>query len=81
VGEVKLVRDDLKKSKRKEHAMKWKIQTEAVFGQWSDLKDSETLEVQLYTKEEADKELKSLGGRRAGFIVVRQDVEEACNLY
>jgi hypothetical protein len=66
---------------KEENKMKWKIQTAAAFGQWCDLKDSETLEVQLYTKEEAAIELKELGGRRAGFIVVREDVEEAFCLY
>lgn len=61
--------------------MKWKIQTAAVYGQWCDLKDSETLETHLYTKDEAASELRELGGRRAGYIVVREDVEEAFNLY
>lgn len=61
--------------------MKWKIQTECVNG-WGDLKDSETLEVSLYgTRKEALEELRQLGGRREGFIVVREDVEETFNLY
>ncbi len=61
--------------------MKWKIQTECVGG-WEDLKDSETLEVSLYgTRKEALEELRQLGGRREGFIVVREDVEETFNLY
>ena len=61
--------------------MKWKIQTECVGG-WGDLKDSETLEVSLYgTRKEALEELRQLGGRREGFIVVREDVEETFNLY
>ena len=61
--------------------MKWKIQTECVSG-WGDLKDSETLEVSLYgTRKEALEELRQLGGRRRGFIVVREDVEETFNLY
>ena len=61
--------------------MRWKIQTECVGG-WGDLKDSETLEVSLYgTRKEALEELRQLGGRREGFIVVREDVEETFNLY
>ena len=61
--------------------MKWKIQTECVGG-WGDLKDSETLEVSLYeTRKEALEELRQLGGRREGFIVVREDVEETFNIY
>lgn len=61
--------------------MKWKIQTECVGG-WGDLKDSETLKVSLYeTRKEALEELRQLGGHRAGFIVVREDVEETFNLY
>ena len=61
--------------------MRWKIQTECVGG-WGDLKDSETLEVSLYeTRKEALEELRQLGGRRGGFIVVREDVEETFNLY
>jgi len=61
--------------------MKWKIQTECVGG-WGDLKDSETLEVSLYgTRKEALEELRQLGGRREGFIVVREDVDETFNLY
>ena len=61
--------------------MKWKIQTECVGG-WGDLKDSETLEVSLYeTRKEALEELRQLGGRPEGFIVVREDVEETFNLY
>jgi len=61
--------------------MKWKIQTECIGG-WGDLKDSETLEVSLYeTRKEALEELRQLGGRREGFIVVREDVEETFNIY
>ena len=61
--------------------MRWKIQTECVGG-WGDLKDSETLEVSLYeTRKEALEELRQLGGRREGFIVVREDVEETFNIY
>ena len=61
--------------------MKWKIQTECVGG-WGDLKDSETLEVSIYeTRKEALEELRQLGGRREGFIVVREDVEETFSLY
>ena len=61
--------------------MRWKIQTECVGG-WGDLKDSETLEVSLYeTRKEALEELRQLGGRREGFIVVREDVDETFNLY
>ena len=61
--------------------MKWKIQTEGPWGQWADLKDSETLKPALYTKAEADRELRDLGGRRAGYIVVREDVQETFDLY
>ncbi len=46
------------------------------------MKDSETLEVCLYDKhKDAADECKLLGGRRQGFIVVREDVEETFNLY
>ena len=60
---------------------RWKIQTSAPFGQWADLKDSETLEPVLYSMPEAAQECALLGGRRAGYIVVREDVEETFNLY
>ncbi len=46
------------------------------------MKDSETLEVCLYDKhKDAAGECRLLGGRREGFIVVREDVEETFNLY
>ncbi|NBW21505.1 MAG: hypothetical protein EBR82_77460 [Caulobacteraceae bacterium] len=75
-------RVNLINNKRKEcNIMRWKIQTECVGG-WGDLKDSETLEVCLYdTRKNASDECKLLGGRRQGFIVVREDVEETFNLY
>jgi hypothetical protein len=67
--------------KKNEPVYRWKIQTAAPWGQWADLKDSETLKPALYTKEEAAQELRELGGRRAGYIVVREDFEETFDLY
>ena len=67
--------------KKKEPTYRWKIQTAAPWGQWADLKDSKTLKAALYSKEEVARELRELGGRGAGYIVVREDVEETFDLY